>query len=117
MRTFLFWSLTAVAIIAQSNLATAQSATGLMAVLDNCQNPKLDADLRIEACTQMIHANIASHGILAAFYNNRGAAYEDKHDTDHAMQDYEKALQLKPDFAEAQANRDRLQNEKPIEAK
>ena len=81
-------------------------------MLDNCQNTNLDPDPRIAACDQLIHANIASHGVLAALYNNRGAAYEAKKDVEHAAQDYEKALTLKSDFPEAQTNLDRLKSEK-----
>lgn len=58
-----------------------------------------------------------THPFLAAFYNDRGVAYEAKHDLDHAIEDYEKALELKPDLADAQANHARLANqEKPAQS-
>jgi lipoprotein NlpI len=104
------------ALLARGDVAMARSEPGLAAVLHNCETASLNPDVRIEACSEIIHANIVSHGILAAFYNDRGAAYAAKHDMDHAMQDFEKALELKPDFPEAQANRTRLLEQKATEA-
>jgi lipoprotein NlpI len=112
MRRIIFLLLTSLIVATRTNPAAAQWATGLRTVLDNCQNANLDPDPRIAACDQLIHANIASHGVLAALYNNRGAAYEAKKDVEHAAQDYEKALALKSDFPEAQTNLDRLKSEK-----
>lgn len=84
------------------------SAIALRAAIDNCQNPKLDPDLRIEMCTRIIHANVVSHGILTAFYAFRASAYADKQNFQDAIQDYTKAIELKPDFPEAFANRANL---------
>ena len=38
-------------------------------------------------------------------YNNRGIAYCSKGDNDHAIADFDKAIQLKPDYAMAYNNR------------
>lgn len=84
------------------------SALGLRAAIHNCQNSGIPPETRIEACSEVIHTNLGSHDFLARFYYNRGAAYEAANDIDHASQDYDKALELKPDFAEAQANSARL---------
>ncbi|HLY04217.1 MAG TPA: tetratricopeptide repeat protein [Rhizomicrobium sp.] len=103
-------------VLISSSRGLAQSAVGIAAAVHNCQNSDLAPEARIEACTQIIHANLASHGILAAFYYNRAVAYEAARDSDHAKQDYEKALDLKPDFAEAKENLARLSGETPANA-
>jgi lipoprotein NlpI len=116
VRKLLLPLLVAAAVIVQIDVAIGRSETGLLAVLNNCQNADLDPEARIEACSELIHANIVSHRVLASLYNTRGVAYEAKHDIVHAIQDYAKALDLKPDFPEAQANLARLQNERPNDA-
>lgn len=88
--------------------AFAGSAIALRAAIDNCQNPKVAPDIRIEMCTRIIHANVVSHGILTAFYAFRASAYADKQDLSDAIQDYSKAIELKSDFPEALANRANL---------
>ena len=40
----------------------------------------------------------------AVFYNNRGIAYREKGEMDRALKDFNKALELKPDFAEVYNN-------------
>ncbi len=37
----------------------------------------------------------------AAFYNNRGVAYKEKGELDRAIKDFDKAIELNPEFAEA----------------
>ena len=39
------------------------------------------------------------------FYNNRGISYKEKGELDRALKDFNKALELNPDFAEAYNNR------------
>jgi len=103
-------------ILGSSGFAAGQSAIGIMAAVRNCQNPDLAPEARIEACSQVIHTNLVSHGVLAAFYYNRGVAYEAVHDLDHARQDYDKAVELKPDFAQAQASMARLSGQNSANA-
>jgi tetratricopeptide (TPR) repeat protein len=87
--------------IGASGPALAGAGTGLGIVLDNCQNQHVDPDTRIGACGQLIHSNMASHRILAAFYAFRGIAYRDKGDDPDAIKDFTKAIDLKPDYADA----------------
>lgn len=87
------------------------SALGIRAAIHNCQNSDIAPEIRIEACSEVIRTNLASHEFLARLYFNRGVAHEAASDVDHARQDYDKALELKPDFAEAQANRARLEQQ------
>lgn len=86
----------------------AGSALAVLTFLHNCQTVGVDPDTRIEACTQLIHGNLVSHGILTAFYTIRANAYFEKGDLDHALEDYNKALELKPDFPEALVNRGKV---------
>ena len=69
----------------------------------------MDADARVAACSQMIRSGLASSGVLCAFYFFRSLAYEAKGDFDDAIRDNDKALELKPDYADALANRTSLQ--------
>ena len=60
-----------------------------------------DVDLEITACTVMIGRG----GKIAWAYNNRGNAYRDTGDLDHAFADYAKAIETEPNFADAYNNR------------
>lgn len=103
-------------VFAGSGLATAGSAVGIMTAVRNCQNPDLPPQSRIDACGEVIHTNLVSHGVLAAFYYNRAVAYEGVNDLDHARQDYGRALELKPDFIQAKENLARLSSPNPAAA-
>jgi lipoprotein NlpI len=107
----LFRSLTIIFILLHGSCsAWAGSAIALQAVVHNCQDVKLDPDTRIAACSEMIHSGLASRGILTAFYFYRSLAYEAKGDIDNAVRDNDKALELKPDYPDALANKVSLQN-------
>lgn len=90
------------------NAASAGSATGLTAVLHNCQNLKIRSDIRIDACNALIHSNLVNHKMLGAFYALRAQTYIAAKDDERAMQDYDKALQLFPDFPQALVSRGTL---------
>ena len=110
MRDCLFRLLTITIVLLQGGSARAGSAIALQAVVHNCQDLKLDPDTRIAACSQMIHSGLASRGILTAFYFFRSLAYEAKGDIDNAVRDNDKALELKPNYPDALANKMSLQN-------
>jgi len=57
--------------------------------------------LQIEYFTNAIRIDIE----YAGTYNNRGVAYYMKGEYDRAIRDYNKAIELKPDCAEAYYNR------------
>jgi lipoprotein NlpI len=65
--------------------------------LNKCRST--DPDTKIAGCTALIQAGNATTENLSTFYNNRGAAYFDKRDFDHAIQDYDEAIRLNPDLA------------------
>lgn len=97
-----------VMILDTGGAASGTSAVALRAAIHNCQNSDIAPESRIGACSDVIRTNLASHDFLARLYYNRAAAYEAANDLDHAREDYDKALELKPDFAEARSNRARL---------
>ena len=89
----------------QPGTAWSLSATAVRAAVNNCQADGIDPDARIEACSELIHSNLATSHFLAAFYLNRGIAYEVKRDLDDAKKDFDKALELKPDYQDALVTR------------
>ena len=109
MRRYTFILLTVTLGLLHGGAASARSAIALRAVVHNCQDQAVDADARIATCSQMIHSGLASSGVLCAFYFYRSLAYEAKGDLDDAIRDNDKALELKPDYADALANRTSLQ--------
>jgi tetratricopeptide (TPR) repeat protein len=65
----------------------------------------IPAEARIGYCTQLIQSGrLATEG-LAGTYDNRGNAYDNRGLHDQAISDYNQALALKPDDAEAYFNR------------
>ena len=92
------------ALLIYSDSTSAQSYLH-KAVIANCQNVELDADHRIDACTQLIHSNMLRGHFIAHFYFHRGAAYDKKDDITHAIEDYSEAIRLNPEHAMAYNNR------------
>ena len=62
-------------------------------------------DLAIHHCTAAIQSGRLSEADLETAFNNRGKAYMRKGDYDRAIQDYDQAIRLKPDYALAFNNR------------
>ena len=65
----------------------------------------ISPDLQISGCTTVIDSGTGARGNLAAAFYNRGNAYSAQKDYDHAIQDYDQAIRLKPNFAQAFNNR------------
>jgi tetratricopeptide (TPR) repeat protein len=55
-------------------------------------------DIRIRACTDIIESEQPSSADRAYARYSRGVAYAEKGDYDQAIADYDRAIQLKPDF-------------------
>src|SRR2546429_5742743 len=73
-----------------------------------CAGPDtaITPDLRISGCTTLIQSGRETQSILAVAFCNRGNAYQDyKGDYDRAIQDYDQAIRLKPDYPTAFNNR------------
>ena len=62
-------------------------------------------DLLIEGCTAVIQAGKYTGKGLAFAFNNRGIAYQTKGQYDRAVQDYDQAIKLDPNYAQAFVNR------------
>ncbi|MFZ2065488.1 MAG: tetratricopeptide repeat protein [Xanthobacteraceae bacterium] len=67
--------------------------------------PGVDWNQQIKACTALIENGQASAHDRAVAYENRGNAYLDKGDDDHAMADYDAAIRLDPSLAVAYNDR------------
>ena len=73
-----------------------------------CSGPKnlskcrsVDPDTRIAGCTALIQSGQLTTGNLSTIYNNRGTAYSSKGDHDRAIQDFNEAIRLNPNFERA----------------
>ena len=64
-----------------------------------------NSDLSIDACTALIQSGRQNKSGLAEMFSDRGNAYFRKGDYDRAIQDYDQAIQLKPDSAQVFNNR------------
>ena len=64
-----------------------------------------DPDLAVQFCSAAIGSGRLSGENLASAFNNRGIAFSNKKDYQRAIQDYNEAIRIKPDFAEAFNNR------------
>jgi tetratricopeptide (TPR) repeat protein len=69
-------------------------------------------DLRINGCTAVIQSGNSSGKRLAWAFNNRGNAYHAKGDNDHAIAEYNQALQLDPSYAIAYNSRGNAYHDK-----
>src|SRR5262245_66499125 len=62
-------------------------------------------DQRIKGCTAVIQSGRGTTYNLAVSFYNRGTAYSDKGDNDRAIQDYDQAIWLSQQNADAFTNR------------
>ena len=62
-------------------------------------------DIRLQGCTNLIDANSQTGDDLAVIYTNRGNAHRDKGDFDKAVVDFDRAIQINPNFTTAYYNR------------
>jgi len=66
---------------------------------------EIASDRSIRGCTAIIQAGEPIVDQLAAAYNNRGVSLRSSGDIDRAMEDYDRALRLLPDYYVALNNR------------
>jgi len=64
-------------------------------------NPGIDWDQQIKSCTALIQSGTESKENVAIAYYNRALAYENKDDYTRAIADYDEALRLDPNDADA----------------
>lgn len=83
---------------ATHNAKAISNAVALSAYAHDCDSSKRTPDIRVSACTALIQSNFIRGRQLAAFYILRGDAYSLKPDYALALDDYNKAIALMPDF-------------------
>jgi tetratricopeptide (TPR) repeat protein len=96
------WSIVTATLI-MLGLAVPASATFLDDIAD-C-NQGADSDLRVDGCSGLIESGRLAGNNLAIAHVNRGNAYNAIREIDHAIADYDKAIEIKPDYAPAYYNR------------
>ena len=62
---------------------------------------ELQPDIVIPACSRIIDAGEASQEDLAVAHYRRGRGYHKEEDLDRAFADYDRAIELNPDLAQA----------------
>ncbi|MBI2713815.1 MAG: tetratricopeptide repeat protein [Rhizobiales bacterium] len=77
-----------------------------------CDDPNATDDQTISGCTADIQSGRFSGKNLAVKFSNRGLAYNDKGQTDRAIQDYDQAIRLNPNYANAFYNRGNAYDDK-----
>ena len=70
---------------------------------ERCQDS--NPDIAIGGCTALIELNQETGRNLARAFYNRGVVYAIKQDYDRAIQDYDQAIRLNPNYAFAFTNR------------
>lgn len=73
-------------------------------IWDDCKQTD-DLDLKTDSCTRIIDSGNESNEDLAVAHNFRGIAYGVREDFDRAIAEYNRAIELDPDFALPYANR------------
>jgi tetratricopeptide (TPR) repeat protein len=64
-------------------------------------NPGIDWDQQIKSCTVLIQSGAESKENVAVAFFNRALAHEEKGEYDHAIADYNEAIELNPNDADA----------------
>jgi TonB family protein len=75
---------------------------------DDCDNRKIDAAQRIEACSAVIVSDGLGAAAKSRALNNRGRMYHRLKDFDHALTDFDDAIRADPANADAFNNRGNL---------
>ena len=95
------------AYLALTFLATAPTSAETKQQIDWCINESrvYSPDLQISGCTASIQSGRYGDQDLAVVYSNRGEAYNNKSQHDRAIQDFDQAIKLNPNYFEALNNR------------
>lgn len=85
------------------------SAVGLREMLANCENNALAPDARINACTILLHSNLADRKMEGFLHTLIGQAHYQAGDLDEALKEYATALERFPNYAPALINHGALE--------
>lgn len=96
------WSIAAAMLLALG--VAAPAAATIVDDIADC-NQGIDSQLRIGGCTKLIESGRLAGNNLATAYVNRGNAYNALRDIDHALADYDKAIEIESDYSPAYYNR------------
>jgi tetratricopeptide (TPR) repeat protein len=79
------------------------TAAGAQSSVNACFNTDAGTslDLRIDGCTTLIQSGGLPQDSLAVAHQNRGTAYLGKGDNESAIEDYDEAIHLDPNYANA----------------
>jgi tetratricopeptide (TPR) repeat protein len=83
---------------------TASTHAGDIYRCDNLDK-NFDPATQVAACDRLINSGQDTPKDLSIFYNHRGIVYLDKRDYARATQNFDKALELRPDYGHALGNR------------
>jgi tetratricopeptide (TPR) repeat protein len=92
-------------IVAVAGVITVGLFAGMAAADDKQTCVKASGDLAIAACTRAIASGQYNTHDLGTLYFDRGAEYAGKGEHDRAIQDYDQAIRLNPQDADAFHNR------------
>jgi len=100
------------ALCCAANSVDAQSADSATSQTSRAENqvicaggPTIEPDQQIAACTTVIEQGAGSPDNLAIAHNNRGNGLARKGEVAQALQDYARAVELRPDYLTAQIGR------------
>ncbi len=93
-----------ISLIAVVVFLSALAAPARAGMAEDC-NQEYDRDLQIGGCTAVIRSGQWQGKDLAWAYYNRGVAYGNLGEYRRAIEDYDEALRLDPDYAVAYNNR------------
>ena len=105
----------AIALTLSQSIALANSVENRRA----CFDIELMPAVILDVCTRVIQSKQVNSNDLAVALNNRGVAYYDRGRWQEALDDFNRAIELKPDYAKAITHRgaaySRMGNDRAIE--
>ena len=93
-------------VVATIFVASAAAQNPRTANVELCNGKdRSSPDFQIQGCTALIEGGQETSQTLAIVYNNRGNAYTEKGEYDHAIADYNQSIKFNRGYARAYNNR------------